>query len=574
MVVSSEGQENQNIAGYIENEFVVGLAPQLSIDEFSARVRALSGEDGSIIDTFPRINAVALKLSDIDAGQASLQNLISSSPDVRYIEPNYIYSAIPNALTNDNHLDDLWYFSEDIIGTPVGWPLSPDASNIVIAVVDTGVHYNHKDLKGNIWRNSGEIEGNGIDDDGNGYIDDTFGWDFYNQDNDPNADLVPEMILGLFEHPTKKIYENHGTHVACTIVCIANNSEGIAGIAPTAKVMPLKFLGGGGGSGELTNALRAITYAVENGAHIINNSWGGGPFSEALKEALFDAHRSGVLVVAASGNGGSDQIGDDNDVAPHYPSSYNVPSLISVAASNKSDTLTSFSNFGRLSVDIAAPGNSILSAVPLGDETSSEAEDGYDSLDGTSMATPIVSGVVANIMAKFPNLTHNEVRNRLFQTADKKAGLESRIGQGARINFRAALAIPELSPDVLGLISNLSAEERSIALTTFENLSESEKVRVLNRPFSSSQKRRFLKHALEGTSKSFIATWEERLTEEQKKALLSIYGEVEIISPVSRRKNIDEIIVRPKVKSSDTDALIKGIPELRSLEPNQTIRLK
>ncbi|MBI4688580.1 MAG: S8 family serine peptidase [Nitrospirae bacterium] len=280
------------------------------------------------------------QLSVRDALKFYLQN-----PAIQYAEPNYIVRAA--SIPDDPYFSNLWGLhntgqtggiSDADIDAPEAWNLTTGSNNVVIAVVDSGVAYNHPDLSGNIWMNSGESScTDGIDNDSNGYVDDCYGWDFLGADNDPTD------------------YNGHGTHVAGTIAATGNNSLGITGMMWKARIMPLRFLGVSG-SGTTADAASAIEYASDNGAHIINNSWGGGGYSQALKDAI-DA--SSAVVVCAAGNSGK-----DSDLTPHYPSSYTSPNIIAVAATDHNDMLASFSNYGAASVDVAAPGVSIYSTVP------------------------------------------------------------------------------------------------------------------------------------------------------------------------------------------------------------------
>jgi subtilisin family serine protease len=268
------------------------------------------------------------------------------NPQIEYAEPNYIvHTAV---IPNDTYFSNLWGLNntgqtggtnDADIDAPEAWNMTTGSSSVVIAVVDTGVTYNHPDLGGNIWVNTGETNcTDGIDNDGNGYIDDCYGWDFIGDDNNPTD------------------YNGHGTHVAGTIAAVGNNSAGITGVMWTAKIMPLRFLGVSG-YGTTADAISAILYANANGAHVINNSWGGGGYSEALKDAI---DVSSAVVVCAAGNDGT-----DNDSSPFYPASYASSSIISVAATNHDDALASFSNYGPTSVDVAAPGVSIYSTIPV-----------------------------------------------------------------------------------------------------------------------------------------------------------------------------------------------------------------
>lgn len=288
------------------------------------------------------------------------------NPDVEYAEPNYIIRI--DSTPDDPDFYNLWGLhntgqmggTDDAdIDAPEAWDITTGSSNVIIAVIDTGVAYNHPDLRSNIWTNATEITanctngiddngngiiddcdecGDGIDNDDNGYIDDCRGWDFLNNDNDPMD------------------YNNHGTHVAGTIAAVGNNASGITGVMWQAKIMPLRFLGIHG-SGSTIDALRAILYANANGAHILNNSWGSGGYSQALKDAI-DA--SEAVVVCSAGNDGK-----NNDTVPAYPANYTSSNIISVAASDSDDNLASFSNYGAVSVDIVAPGVSIFSSIPL-----------------------------------------------------------------------------------------------------------------------------------------------------------------------------------------------------------------
>ncbi|MBI4850035.1 MAG: S8 family serine peptidase [Nitrospirae bacterium] len=266
-------------------------------------------------------------------------------PNVEYAEPNFIVHAL--AVPNDPSYSQLWGLHNDgqtgsITGAgihaPEAWDLTTGSSDVVIAVVDTGVAYNHPDLSDNIWTNTGETDcTDAIDNDGNGYTDDCHGWDFVGHDNDTTD------------------YNGHGTHLAGIIAAAGNNGIGITGVMWKAKIMPLRFLGVNG-SGTTADAIAAILYASNKGAHVINNSWGGSNYSRALKDAI---EASSAVVVCAAGNGST-----DNDNAPFYPASYESANIISVAATDSSENLADFSNYGAASVDLAAPGNSIYSAIP------------------------------------------------------------------------------------------------------------------------------------------------------------------------------------------------------------------
>ena len=339
---------------HVEDEIIVRFKDEVALDN-SRLDRASSkahSKTGAVVKrNFRKLKGMQLVklprgMSINDALKVYLEN-----PQVKYAEPNYIVKA---ALTpNDPDLGKLWGLhntgqtggtSDADIDAPEAWDITTGSGNVVIAVIDSGVAINsnistgHPELIGNIWTNPGETScTDGIDNDSNGYIDDCYGWDFIDNDNDPMD------------------YAGHGSHVAGTIAAAGNNNQGITGIMWNADIMPLRFLDGAG-SGSTADAISAIIYASENGAHVINNSWGGSGFSQALEDAI---NASDALVVCAAGNEGS-----NNDTAPFYPASYSSANLISVAAVDHNDSLASFSNYGASSVDLAAPGADIYSTLP------------------------------------------------------------------------------------------------------------------------------------------------------------------------------------------------------------------
>ncbi|MCM2277404.1 MAG: S8 family serine peptidase [Oligoflexia bacterium] len=264
------------------------------------------------------------------------------------------------------------------------WRLTTGSREIVVAVIDTGIDVTHPDLRENIWSNAAELKGvPGVDDDGNGYIDDVYGYDFHN-----------ERGNGLDDN-------RHGTHVA-GIIGAALNGFGTAGVSSQVRLMPLKFLSATG-SGDARNAIRAIDYAVANGARVISNSWGGGGRSELLEAAIARATARGIAVVAAAGNERN-----DNDSIPTYPAGY--PGVISVASSNFDEYLSGFSNYGRGSVLLAAPGEEIWSTLPRGD---------YGMLSGTSMAAPQVSGALALALSLGRGIGAERLKGLLCETSSR-----------------------------------------------------------------------------------------------------------------------------------------------------------
>ncbi|MBM4148997.1 MAG: hypothetical protein FJ224_08125 [Lentisphaerae bacterium] len=307
------------------------------------------------------------------------------------------------------------------IDAPEAWDISTGSTNIVVGVIDTGIDYNHPDLAANMWVNTLELNGTpGVDDDGNGFIDDVHGYDFVNDDGDPMDDHF------------------HGTHCAGTIGGVGNNGIGVAGVCWTVRMMGLKFLSSEGG-GNSSDAMEAVYYATANGAKLTSNSWGGGGYDNALRDAIIDAGNHGLLFVAAAGNSAG-----NNDVFPTYPGSYDCSNIIAVAATDYNDALAGFSCYGATTVDIGAPGVNILSCFPT-HMTQAMTDGGYStnyaSISGTSMATPAVAGACALLALVHPELTLAQWRAQLLLQADPVPALEGKCFTGARLNVFQALTV-------------------------------------------------------------------------------------------------------------------------------------
>jgi subtilisin family serine protease len=298
------------------------------------------------------------QLVKVEKGQTVVDAIaaLEQRPEVRYAEPNAIYHATATT-PNDPLLGSLWGLdntgqavnghtagtADDDIDAPEAWDHN-QGSGKVVAVVDSGVAWDHPDLSPNMWTNPGEIAGNGVDDDANGKVDDVRGWDFVDADNNAWD------------------YNDHGTHVAGTIAARGDNGIGLAGVAWKAAIMPVRALNASG-SGTDADITDAFTYAADNGAKVVNASLGrGGGASQAMSDAI--TNHPNTLFVVAAGNGGPDGVGDDNDSAPFYPCNYTADNLICVAATNNNDALAGFSNYGATAVDLGAPGVDIDSARP------------------------------------------------------------------------------------------------------------------------------------------------------------------------------------------------------------------
>lgn len=326
-------------ATYVPGELLVRYKPAVraaATEYFRSRWRV------STLRSFRRIGVQHVKLPKDMTVEEALE-IYRNDPDVEYVEPNYLRYA--TAIPNDSFFSNLWGLNnagDTDIDAPEAWDITQGNSNIVVAVLDSGVDYNHPDLAANIWINQAELTGTpGVDDDGNGMIDDIRGWDFVDDDNDPIDS------------------DDHGTHVAGTVAAVGNNNTGITGVSWTAKIMVLRFLDAFG-SGSVADAIEAIDYAIDKGAKIINASYGSYTFSTAERDAIARARNADILFVAAAGN---DNWNNDS-ATKHYPSSYDLTNIIAVAATDQSDSRASFSNYGATSVDVAAPGTSIFSTRP------------------------------------------------------------------------------------------------------------------------------------------------------------------------------------------------------------------
>lgn len=374
---------------------------------------------------------------------------LSKDPDVEFVEPNYIIRKAQavgetmQPLSYEQMAADLASFgtgnysqsSAPIMINEAWTELTPSVSEKpIVAILDTGVDYNHVVFTQShaIWTNAKEIPDNGIDDDGNGYVDDVMGWNFFAGHNRPWDD------------------DGHGTHVSGIVIGAAMDIFGQPLLESKITVMPLKFLGADG-SGDTANAVRAIDYAIANGARVINASWGGTSYSRALHEAFSRAYAKGILIVAAAGNSTS-----NNDAVPIYPSSLALPSLISVAASTNRDNLALFSNYGVSSVHIAAPGAAISSTFP---------RNLYGYSSGTSMAAPLVAGLGALILRESPQLTGYQVREVIQKTVDLLDSLSGKLVIGGRINILNAIRSAKTMVASQGYQPNytVTQPERSLA---------------------------------------------------------------------------------------------------------------
>ncbi len=393
-------------------EYLIKLKSGKSVQSLQAKVSGKIGFKGQV----SRAGVHQLKLDQSQDFQT-----LSLDPDVEYIEPNYMLSKIPTSTDNKNGGSQQQAFSESEIEAlastsysqnyaPVqilsSWAMQApyDVNNLpIVAVIDTGVNINHAVFTESqaIWANSAEIPSNNVDDDFNGYVDDVNGWNFNANTSSPADD------------------DGHGTHVAGIIVGTGLNIFSAPRDQSRILVMPLKFLDGNG-SGRTSDAIRAIYYAVDNGAKVINCSWGGGSYSRALLDALTYAYEQQVIVVTASGNSAT-----NIDSTPLYPAAYAVPSNVAVAATTDSDNLASFSNYGSAAVAVAAPGYYIYSTY-FGNT--------YTLMSGTSMAAPFVAGIAAYAWREAPQLTGYQVKQMILSSVNTKTSLTNKVTTNGRVN--------------------------------------------------------------------------------------------------------------------------------------------
>ena len=349
-------------------------------------------------------NILVLQSQSLTSDQ--LKKLVRNFPSVESTEKNYEISV--KTTPNDSDFSQQWGLEK--IEAPQAWEKTTGSQDVVVGLIDTGIDYTHEDLKNNVWIN--EVERNGyagVDDDGNGYVDDIYGIDTAYGDSDPKDSW----------------YIPHGTHCAGIMGGVGNNGIGIAGVNWDVKIATCKFLNFFG-SGSTADAVECVNYfntLKENGVNIVatNNSWGGeGTDDGVLKDAFNSAKDLGIISVAAAGNSAK-----SNDIYNFVPANIDIDSLITVGASDQNDNLASFSNYGK-SVDIAAPGVDIYSSV---------YGNGYDAWDGTSMATPFVTGAIAIISAMHPEYTYKQKIDAIYNSADKITQLTSKIDQERRLNL-------------------------------------------------------------------------------------------------------------------------------------------
>lgn len=396
----------------VAGEYLVGFRPDATPQQRAAALQSLAPQS---VEDLPSINGALVHVDPnrtIDRGTL----LPGVAGVVTWVQPNYLHDLrddAPAVPVNDPSFPEQYPLQNtgQTGGTPGADMKIPDAwkistgKGVVVALVDTNIDINHPDLAANIWTNPGEISNNDMDDDHNGYVDDVHGWNFLADSNDPT-------IGG----------GSHGTHTAGIIGAVAGNGIGIAGVAPGVKIMPLPILGRATTAG----AVKAFAYAARNGAQIISNSWGNNTYEPALAAAVKTATDAGLMVVVAAGNESW-----DTGINGSYPDNY--AGSVSVAASDHNDAKASYSNRGTITIDVAAPGDRVLSTLPGGS---------WGQKSGTSMAAPAYAGVAALVKSRYPNLTMKQVEDRIFRSAQRDgsaAKWDGLVASGGRVDAAAAL---------------------------------------------------------------------------------------------------------------------------------------
>lgn len=371
------------------------------------------------VEYFSRINVH--KVEVLTSSVEAMVDQLNTLDIIDYAEFDYVVNTLQTP--DDPDYGRLWGLhntgqtggTEDAdIDAPEAWNITT-GGDVLVSVIDTGVNYNHPDLAANMWVNSAEIPNNGVDDDNNGYIDDVRGWDFFNGDNNPMDD------------------HNHGTHCSGTIGADGNNGTGVVGVNWSVNIMPVKFLSGSGG-GYISGAIAAIDYSTTMGADISSNSWGGGGFSQSLYDAIEAFGVSGGLFIAAAGNSAK-----NNDIDPTYPASYDLPNIISVAATDHNDNKASFSCYGPTTVDVAAPGIGIFSTII----------NGYGTMGGTSMSAPYIAGIAVLVKSVNPNYGYTEIKQVILNSVDILPSLTGKILTDGRVNAYNALNDELVFPNIV-----------------------------------------------------------------------------------------------------------------------------
>jgi subtilisin family serine protease len=436
---------------YVPGELIVklkGKSSSATAQQFMGKVQGKMNLKGSM--TGLNMHRFALKAGEDVWAKV---NELKSDPLVEYAEPNYILKKIEDDMVMSEPMSEQTVYeqfqsgdtyTQNLANTGVtqAWPLMRTLAQYsdrpIVAVIDTGVDYNHTKLtsSGAMWVNAAEQAGTpGVDDDGNGFVDDIYGYNFQGHNGTPMDDDS----------------HSHGTHVAGIILGIGQNLFASSMEPARIRIMALKFLGADG-SGSTSDAIAAIYYAVNNGAQVINNSWGGAGYSQSLHDALTYAYEHKVFIASAAGN-----YSKNNDTTDMYPANYPVPSQTSVASTTDSDALSSFSNYGASSVHVAAPGSAI---------TSLAAGNSYRTMSGTSMASPFVAGLAAVILREAPGLSGFQIKTLISNTVTYVGGISTKVSSHGRTDVYDAIVAAKNELNTTSSQPSYKAEYRGPASTS------------------------------------------------------------------------------------------------------------
>lgn len=434
------GVEVTGVEWVYENLYKIRVAPAAlkglgAQKNLTAALRAHAAREGSGLVQRIQKNFVYRAALSTDAFRARIRRMLEvlpAAPKATDNPPMQAPTTSP-ARGTDPKMSAQWGLTNS--KATAAWSTQRGSKDVVVAVIDSGIDYNHEDLRANLWHNPGEIPGNGIDDDNNGYVDDVVGYDFAGKDALP-YDLMTDLRID--GNP------GHGTHCSGVVGAVNNNALGTSGVAPGISIMGVRFLTEKGQGTSADGAL-AINYAVANGAKVISNSWGSEADEEddtELKLAIKNAADHDVLLIFAAGNG-RNGVGydNDNDAKPGVPASYPDDIIVSVAAIDVNNALGAFSNWGRTSVDLAAPGVKVMSTVPGNKYEDSISIFGIPLAEwsGTSMAAPHVAGAAGLLRSQFPHETALEIKARLMRSVTPVAALNGKVVSGGTLNVEAAL---------------------------------------------------------------------------------------------------------------------------------------
>lgn len=414
---------------HVADELIVQFRENVSVADKNRALARVNGARGEVLSVGrQRIDLggdVELVTVSGQGGVGAAMKALMSDPAVDFAEPNWIVQHA--ATSNDPYFTNgsLWGMAGDASspsntfgsGAAEVWAKTggTNCSNVVIGIIDEGYMYTHPEIAANAFTNPGEVAGNGSDDDGNGLVDDTYGWDFDGGNN------------SVFDGAD----DDHGTHVAGTIGAVGGNGEGVAGMCWSVKLMSAKFLGRRGGT--TANAIKAVDYFTDlklrHNLNIVatNNSWGGGGYSQALADAIERANAADILFIAAAGNSAT-----NNDTTASYPSGYTSANVIAVASITNTGALSSFSQYGATTVDIGAPGSGIWSTVPK--SVKGKITAAYASYNGTSMATPHVTGAAALYAARHPGSSAAQIKAAILGSATPTPSLTGKVATGGRLS--------------------------------------------------------------------------------------------------------------------------------------------